>query len=243
MKKLCVFMAIILLFLLAAGCKKQPDVPSDSIAGPTTSANPTGANGAKENEESPSTAGQSEKPAVSIEKEFYNLINNEMLYRRALGCTFEKPEDISAWFYFYNGVSNQKVNWQSFTDEEKAFVNETFRDSFDVGTPYKLPVEEINKDLSVLGITIADIQIPDRWIYYDKTDAYYYTVSDAYGVGRWSVTKVEKGEDGMVAVYWKTEGSHYNTATGEFMRNAKMVMTLQEQPDGTYRVLSNVPQE
>lgn len=180
---------------------------------------------------------------LNTPEDYTAFIQQQWWCLRALGCTFEKPEDISAWFYFYNGVSNQKVNWQSFTDEEKAFVNETFRDSFDVGTPYKLPVEEINKDLSVLGITIADIQIPDRWIYYDKTDAYYYTVSDAYGVGRWSVTKVEKGEDGMVAVYWKTEGSHYNTATGEFMRNAKMVMTLQEQPDGTYRVLSNVPQE
>ena len=243
MKKLCVFMAIILLFLLATGCKKQPADHSNSVAASTALPNPTEATDAKKNENATPADGQNEPAVVSIEKEFYNLIINDTLYRRALGCTFEKPEDISVWFYFYNGVSNKEVNWQSFTDEEIAFVNDTFRDSLEVGTALKLPTEEINKDLSVLGVTIADIQIPDRWVYNEKTDAYYYTVSDAFGVGRWSVTKVEKGENGMVAVYWKPEGLHFNTATGEHMKNAKMVMTLQEQPDGTYRVLSNVPQE
>ena len=253
MKKIISLVALLLamVMLLSAciGRVKSPEDTDGSTTG-TTADDPAAADAAvTENKEDTAlpTEEQEEKPeALSAEKEFYNMLNKDW-YRRALGCTFEKPEEIDAYFFFYIGVG---ANEQA-TDEERALILEAYKKKNpNSGNPeeyssyyIRLPVEKINEGLSVFGVTIEDIEIPDRWAYIEKTDAYYFWVSDAYGVGRWSVTKVEKGEDGMVAVYWEPEGLHYNTATGAHMQNAKMVMTLQEQPDGTYRILSNVPQE
>jgi len=179
-------------------------------------------------------------------EEFRAIMKSNQWYGRAWDCTFEKPEDINAYFFFYNGVG---ANEQA-TDEELAFIVDAFKkrnpntDNVNYAYNYKrLPVEKINEGLAVLGVTLEDIQIPDRWVYNEKTDAYYFWVSDAFGVTGVDVTKVEKSEDGIMKAYWETEHYHLNTATGKFMHGAKMVMTLQEQPDGTYRVLSNVPQE
>ena len=108
----------------------------------------------------------------------------------------------------------------------------------------KLPVARINEALSVLGVTVEDIQIPDRWVYFDKTDSYYFWVTDAYGVEGWFVTDVEKGADGIVDIYWETKGPYWGDPTrNEPLRGAKMVMTMQAMPDGSYRILSNVPRE
>lgn len=149
-------------------------------------------------------------------------------------------------FFFYLGVGSNEPA----TDEELAFIVDAFKkrnpDTDNVNYAYnykRLPVEKINEGLSVLEVTLEDIQIPDRWVYNEKTDAYYFWVSDAFGVTGTDVTKVEKSAEGIMKAYWETERYHLNTATGEFMQGAKMIMTLQEQPDGTYRVLSNVPQE
>ena len=57
------------------------------------------------------------------------------------------------------------------------------------------------------------------------------------------------GEEGIVEVYWQVDGTkfsvkHFNTSTKEYFPDyiTKMVMTLQEMPGGTYRVLSNLPE-
>ena len=178
-----------------------------------------------------------------MEEDYKDFIQNEFWYWRALGCTFEEPEDISAWFYFYLGVGENR----QLTGEESVFLADAFKQKhpnsdYNTVTDIKLPVSEINNALSILGVTAEDIQIPDRWVYYDRTDAYYFWVSDAYGVDDWSVTRVEKDGEGKVAVYWETEGAYWNTVTGEFVEGAKMVMTMQEQTDGTLCILSNVPQ-
>jgi len=93
-------------------------------------------------------------------------------------------------------------------------------------------------------VTLSDVKIPDNWIYYDKTDSYYFWKSDAYGVVGWSVTDVAKDDEGIVKVYWETSAMHHNTATGEFWpKGVKMVMTMQAKPDGGYLILSNLPVE
>lgn len=226
--------------LLLCGCTQQP-LPSAGSTG-SASVSTTG-----------TTVGQTESGAVPMETvedvtAFIQntTVNGQYLYTRALGCIFEKPEDIPAWFYFYLGVGE---NGQ-FTDEENAFLMDAFKkknpnsDEMFAFSATKLPVTKINGALSVLGVTIEDIQIPDRWVYYDKTDSYYFWVTDAYGVAGWTVTEVEKGADGMLAVYWETGDLYWgDPAMKEPSQGAKMVMTLQAIPDGSYRILSNVPQQ
>ena len=244
MKKLCVFIAVILLFILMTGCKGQPVDPTISLA----SDNPTKATEVEINNSTTAAEEESTSAILRIEEEFYNLINTG-LYKRALGCTFEKPEDIPAWFYFYNGVSNREVNRQPLTEDEWTFLTNAW--GKDRGSDIKLPVAEINKDLSILGVTIADIQIPEDWVYYDKTDSYYFCKSDIYSVSKWFVTKVEQDTEGIVAVYWENNASYVASIKEPKQPipgrvndgKVKMVMTLQQQADGAYRVLSNLPQE
>ena len=222
---------ILLLALLLTACGKE------KIQEPTVTTDPTAAT---------TTA-----TAMTDVEKFQKLIKDNWWYWRALGCTFEKPEDISAEHFFYMGLSeeDEKTFDATIAAEEQAALDDIYRqekgkDPPIEGSAIKLPVEAINTALSILDITIEDIEIPSHWLYYDKTNSYYFWVSDAYGVGNWKVTEVEKGINGIVKVYWKTTDVHFNTTTGEHnWDGAKMAMTMQQKADGTYMVWSNVPQE
>lgn len=232
MKRTTAYWALLLIFaLLFSACGKQlpdatdPTVPSQQQNTPDTTP----------------TTQPTDPPALTLEEEFQNLIKSNEWYLRALGCVFDKPENLPAYPYFYLGVGETG----QFTAEESAFLKAAYEEKhnggYEVMSDIKLPVTKINEALSVLGITVEDIQIPDRWVYYNKMDSYYFWVSDAYGVTDWSVTKVEKGTDGKVTVYWETENISILGLEGS-PKSAKMVLTMQQQPDGTYRILSNVPQ-
>lgn len=241
MKKIIAFMLSLALVFLLCACGEQPKGIDESTAGATDNsaiATDTG-------ETTLSTEEQDTPAILTPEEEFLEILRSNKWYGRAMACTFEKPEDISARFYFYLGVDD---NTQA-TGEELAFILDAFKKknpNNDQNYAYnyiRLPVVKLNEALSILGVTIDDLQIPDRWVYSDKTDAYYFWVSDAFGLVGETITKVEKDAEGTMTVYWEKKDSLLNTATGEYMKNAKMVMTLQQQSDGTYRVLSNLPQE
>jgi len=171
-----------------------------------------------------------------VEEDYEWFIKHQWRYSQAHSCTFAKPEDISAEYYFYGGLYNY---YEPDTEEEIAYFNGN--------RPHiKMPVDKMNEALSILGVTVGDLQIPEYWKYFEETDAYYFNRKDAFGVGKWSVTKVEKEEDGIVKVYWETNERHFNTYANEYFpkdTTVKMVYTMQLQKDGTYRVLSNLPQE
>ena len=201
--------------------------------------------------ENTTTTGRAEQTLLETKEDFASYIKNTKIdgknyYVRALGCIFDKPENIPAWFYFYLGVGE---NGQ-FTQEEITFLVNAFKeknpnsDQSFAFSAIKLPVEKINTALSVLGVTVKDIKIPDEWAYFEKTDSYYFWVTDAYGVTGWTVTKVEKGTNGITAVYWETKEPYWGDPTREEPTSgAKMVLTMQAMPDGSYRILSNMPQE
>jgi len=177
------------------------------------------------------------------------LLTNNYWYWRAVGCTFEKPGDLPAKFYFYSGLRyDQRPNPNDFTAEEKAHLAAAWEGKYGKEAwknAAKMPVAEINKAMTCLGVTIRDIGIPEEWVYYEKTDSYYFfRRTDAYGLVGHKVTELEKFSDGIVKIYWEVGkgNTHYNTATGEFYSNGvKYVMTLQEKTDGSYLILSNVP--
>ena len=132
------------------------------------------------------------------------------------------------------------------TDAEKAAIDAAYRNKFGKD-PYtgesRLPVEEMTNALSVLGVTLDDVTIPNDWIYDTETDSYYFWVSDAYGLTGWAIDRVEKASNGTVRLYWQSY-DNWNTQTNEpYPNGTKMVMTMQEKPDGSYLILSNVPTE
>jgi len=185
---------------------------------------------------------------LSEEERFQKLIKEEYWYWHALGCTFEKPEDISLEYYMYGGIHPlERVNANTYTDEEKAYLDSKLGSKYGENawaSASKMPVAKINEALSVLGVTIEDVKIPERWVYYDKTDSYYVWVRDAYGIVGWNVTDVVTENGGLTKVYWEIKNMHLNTATGEYWNNGvKMVMTMQAKPDGGYLILSNVVQQ
>ena len=178
---------------------------------------------------------------LHTEKDYEAFLNNNYWYQSAMGCWFEKPEDLPALFYFYGGVGD----YTQATGDELAFILEAYKkknpniESLDYALNYeRMPVAKMNEALSILGVTVEDIKLPISWVYHDKTDCYYFWVSDARIVDIWAVTKVEKGADGKIIVHWQTDARFYGWETPSVI---DMVLTMQLQSDGTYRILSNVP--
>ena len=182
---------------------------------------------------------------MSTPKDFVAFIKQEWWCMRAMGCTFENPKDISLQHYFYMGFEQDESKvYVPLTDEEKAAIDAAYRNKFGKD-PYtggsRLPIEEMTNALSVLGVTLDDVTIPNDWIYDAKTGSWFFWRSDAYGLAGWAITDVEKTADGTVRLYWQSYDNWNTQANEPYPNGTKMVMTLQGKPDGGYRILSNVP--
>lgn len=223
-RRLSVIALLLVFAVVLSACVGQPEETTDYTEG--------------------STAGQTESPAgLNTAEDFEKFIKDNEWYGRALGCIFEKPEDIPTRLYFYLGVGD----YTQATGDELAFILDAFQrknpnaENLDYAHEYtRLPVAKMNEVLTVLGVTVEDIKIPQSWVYYDKTDSYYFWVSDAYGVTDWSVTKVKKGDNGKVTVYWETDARVFGFETQSAIT---MLLTMQQQSNGSWRILSNVPQD
>ena len=242
---------IIIVALLLCGCivpatynneDNTPTTPkTNEILTPTDPAKPT--EPAEPTAPTESTAPTEPQKTITkpvTKEDFQTFFRENYWYLRALSCTFEKPEDIAMEFYFYSSLAiGDRQSESSFTTEEKTWAKTKWDNGY--GDVHKMPVAKINEALSILGVTIKDVKIPECWVYYDKTDAYYDWRSDAFGVVGWKITEVAKNADGTVQVYWETDQMHMDTSTGVIHKDGvKMVMTLKENGD-TYLVLSNIP--
>ncbi len=233
-----VFILLLCVMLLFSGCAKVDDsadtsLPTEESTAPTETT---------KLETEPPT--QPTEP-ISEEEFFHSLLTDEYWYWRALGCTFAKPEEINAKFYFYAGLDlEDRLSSNTFNDAEIAFLSEQWKDSYGQDAwknAQKLPAVKIEEALSILNVGLADITIPDEWVYFEETDAYYDLRYDAYGVVGVTITDVITAGD-IVRVFWTAETVN-NTLTGEHMRDPQMVISLQKLEDGSYRVLSNMPVE
>ena len=243
------FYALICLILVASvtvgctftGSKKTGNKPDDNP--PETTKSTQNTQPTEPNATTPTQENEKAPAELSTAEDFETFIKKNEWYGRALGCIFEKPEELPAQLYFYGGVGD----YTQATGDELAFILDAYKkknpnaESLDYAHNYmRMPVAKINEALSILGVTVADIQIPDNWVYNDKTDCYYFWVSDAYLVSG-TVTKVEKGTEGIVAIYWETDDISI-IGLESSSKPVKMVLTMQLHSDGTYRILSNVPQ-
>jgi len=232
--KRIVYILLLLLALLLTACGKANTQTTTVTTDPTTA--PTS---------DPTVAPTA--PVISEEESFQKLIKDNWWYWRALGCTFEKPEDVSLQHYFYMGCERVPSNdYAPLTDAQKIAIDAAYKNKFGKD-PYtgesRLPAAEVKKGLSVLGVSLEDVKIPDDWIYDAETDSYYFWRSDAYGLENWTVTKVEKSPDGIVKVYWESSRIWNTQANMSYPKGTKMVMTMQKKTDGSYLILSNVPVE
>lgn len=174
---------------------------------------------------------------------------NGYWYWRAMGCVFEKPEDIDMSQLCYVGMENGQHS-STFTDNEIAFLKTQnigiAGDESAWSNAHKLPREELNSVLqNHFGISLDVVTIPESWVYYSETDAYYDVRYDAYGLAGYTVTDVVL-EDGLVYVYWTAPFGLRDTRKEDelkFLENAQMVMVLEERDDGGYMIHMNMPVE
>lgn len=155
---------------------------------------------------------------------------------RSLACVFEKPEDINLYYLFYLGVEHLG-GWDDIAPESRDFlVEQGFMEEFDLQI---MPVEKMDAILrDTFGIELKDVAMPREWRYIEAEDAYCSNHSDALFPGIPEITAVE--DDGTTIVIHYTTDGYYNTATGEFLFSADLVLTLNRLEGGTIHAISNV---
>ena len=160
-----------------------------------------------------------------------------------MSCTFEDPKEISLEHLFYNGLKLEDRTYSAdFTAEEVAFLKDALKDTSwgeeGWGNAHKLPAAKVQDVLQTyLGVSLEDVTIPEKWIYFADTDSYYVVKTDAFSVGNFQVIHVQEYEDGTVEVCW-TVDLRYDTMSNEYLENPMMLLTMKQQ-DGHYITLSN----
>lgn len=125
-------------------------------------------------------------------------------YNGAMTCVYDSPEDINLEYVFYTGFPGGE-GWSDFTEEEKAYlIAEGMRTEIEAQKRYGLQLEQALQ--AYFGVSLSQVQIPDSWVYYKDTNSYYSSHGDTHVMERFTVTKVERGEDGLVYVYYTAEG-------------------------------------
>ena len=228
MKRLAFVLALV---LLLCGCVKTPPPATTAPPLPTETAAP------------PETTEplQTTSPTLSDPfAEWYILLDytypQTNWLRNAMGCVFETPAEIDLEFLFYAGFRDG--SWDKLSPESEAsLIDQGFWREMDI---QPMPVSEIEVVLnSTFGISLSDCTIPDGWRYAEKEDFYCSNHNDAYGLGYFTITGVE--DDGTtVRIRYHVDGSFYNTATGGFLDDVDMTLTLVRQADGSFRAQSNV---
>lgn len=257
MKKIISYILTVIMVLSLCGCGQEipgpteptlPDPVTEPTLPPTTA--PTTPPAVTQPQDPPTEAPTTEPPTEPDEKQLLIDQVQELLsydnywYLRILGCTFEKPEDISLEHLFYNGMApDQRISPNDFSDDEISFLKSALKDTFwgEEGwvNAIKLPVDQLNQVLNTyLGISLEDAAIPEKWIYYAEADAYYCVKTDAYSVGSYQVKHVAPYDDGTLEVLW-TVDLLYDTMTGAFLNNPDRLLTLRL-VDDHYVAVSNI---
>lgn len=227
------------LFLLIVLCACSPAIPEEhgvNTAPDTGTAISTEANEAIETTVPQTTAAE---PALKDFSEYEELISNNGDDRNwitaAMGCVFEAPQEIDLNFMFYLGTGFG--GWSDISPEsEQYLIGHGFIREMDLQV---MPAGDINDILlATFGISIADVVIPQKWLYIQAEDAYCSNHNDAYHIGRVSITDVIESEDSTVTIYY-TVDTYYNCKTDEFLDHPCLALTLQKSVDGQWLICSN----
>ncbi len=193
----------------------------------------------------PTTEPIGENPEIARFQELLSY-ENGYWYWRAMGCVFDKPENIDMSLLCYIGMKEEQLP-STFTDDEIAFLKTRFIGTSGDDSPWsnahKLPRAELEAVMQTyFGLSLEDVDTP--WIYYSETDAYYHVKYDGYGLHGYTVTDVVTNSDGLIYIYWTIPYGLWDTRHGDelvFLENPQMVMVLEENEDGGFLIRSNLP--
>ena len=162
----------------------------------------------------------------------------EMIHARAAGHTYSDPADVDLYYVFYNGVG-YPGHWSTIPDSEKdLLLAEGFWDEMDIQI---MPANLLEATLQwYFGVGLADVQIPEEWVYSPATDTYYSNHNDAYATGV-TVTGYTELDDDTVVLHLIVDMVH-DHAFEEVIHDAAMDMTIRPY-EGGGRIVSNVPAE
>lgn len=158
---------------------------------------------------------------------FQSLLSNyKSWYNMALTITYDSPEELDLYRFFYNGFDGE----HTMTDEEWEALKDVngFDEHFDF---FRLPVEKMDEVLmEYFGITVDDVQATktDGMAYLASTDCYYTMHTDFWCCEGLLVLSVEDLSDGTIEVTYTSSNDY-----------AMKVVILKPVGDG-YQILSNV---
>ena len=167
----------------------------------------------------------------------HDLIDGDRWLSAAVSCVFDDPKDLDLSLLFREGFYGLPGGGEA-SEEERDYLKQQGLE-FDCPVQ-RLPVSLLNEVLErYFGVTLDDVAVPEDWYWRADTGCYYSFYSDFYGVALWAPLKVEKQGGDLVVTYvpypWQALP---NPKTGEPVTAA--VMTLREQEEGGYLVVSNV---
>ncbi|MBQ8237212.1 MAG: M56 family metallopeptidase [Oscillospiraceae bacterium] len=156
-------------------------------------------------------------------------------YFRALGTTFNTPEDADLYYFFYGGA-DVTADWDELDEYERnLLLAQGFSEDFDI---QKLPGDVMEERLQrYFGLGLDAFRIPEEWASDPETETWYTNHSDAW-LPVVTVTGVEEYEDGTVRVYLRVDCVIDDT--GEYVSDAGTVLTLRRTEDGSYRMVSHM---
>lgn len=214
----------------------------------------TGAAGDREETEpSESTESLSTDPTTPMESIPTDPVSREILdmfhydnpeYRwlfMSTSCIFDDPSQIDLLVILYNGLPGNPV-WQDFTEEEQNAVTGQFSGGVYTAVD-RLPATQIDELLiKYFGTTLTDVQIPDLFAYYDKTDSYYHQHGDVI-IPAFTIDAVEELDENHLRVYYTHSESSFAAAFGQltggnYVQGASMVMELHK-ANGIWQPRSN----
>lgn len=214
MKKLALSLSVTLLLTVFAGCGSIPTTVPPSTAPATTAPPPS------------TTAAPVSMPNI-VELESF-LAPSGSWHKKALTSLYESPEDVDLFLLFRNGFDDEP---REYTEEETALLGGYFRSS----PLIRLPEEKMDAALQeAFGLTLAQTNGVglEHFVYLPDTGCYYTTVIEDPDIRGMSMLSMKVLEGNCLQVRYTTETAPLSGKTG--------ILTLQVNPDGTMRILSNL---
>ena len=216
MKPYMLFLTILLCVLLAAcgaSPAEEPSAPISSEPGSISTSVPEG-----------TALDESELDALS---KFFGDTENWNSQILASG-EFYGVENIDLYLFFQRGIPLGAAQ-QADADERAYYVSVTnYGETFDI---FCLPVSEMDKiTREYLKLPLAELKGVglDRFVYWEKTDCYYFTPAGANAMLT-GITGAYRQDDGSIRMYYHNQ---LESPTPE------MVVTVLPE-NGTYRIISN----
>lgn len=215
MKKLTLALSLILLLSALTGCSNIPTTASSTTA-PETTAPPT-------------TASPVTMPNI-VELESFLVLSGNW-HKKALTSLYESPKDVDLFLLFRGGFDDEL---REYTDEETALLRD-YTGFLSSRPLIRLPAEKMDAALQdAFGLTLAETNGVglEHFVYLPDTGCYYTTAFEDPDIRGMSVLSMKVLENNCLQVRYTTETAPLSGKTG--------ILTLQVNPDGTMRILSNL---